>query len=99
MWVLLSGFLNHLEKRRLFFFTINDEGSSENLMTAMFRVNLSETEYFRIGQLPPQVLLHLKQIIHLLPAKCQTFLLIVLFQIVYENDRLRLNVNGKDILV
>ena len=99
VWVLLGGLLNHLEQGRLFLFTVDDEGSTENLMTTVLRVNLGETEDLRVGQFPSQVFLHLQQVIHLFPTQGQAFLLIILFQIIYENDRLRLDVHREDILV
>ena len=46
MWILLSGLLNHLEERRFFLLSVDDEGATKNLVAAMLRVDLGETEHF-----------------------------------------------------
>ena len=64
--VLLSGLLDHSEKRRLHLLTVNDERTAENLVTAVLRVDLCETEDLRVGKWASELLLNLVEILNLL---------------------------------
>ena len=44
--VFLGSLLDHLEEGRFHFLSVDDECSTEDFMTAVFRVDLGETEYF-----------------------------------------------------
>ena len=44
--VLLGGLLYHRKQARFHLFAIDDEGTAENLVTAVFRVNLGEAKDF-----------------------------------------------------
>ena len=62
--IFLCSFLDHLEQRRLHFLSVDDERTTENFVAAVFRVNLCETEYFRVSQFAAQILFHLHQVVH-----------------------------------
>ena len=58
MRILLRGLLDHGEERRRHFFAVDDKRAAENLVSAVFRVDLGEAKHFRVGQLTSQLLLH-----------------------------------------
>ena len=60
---------------------------------------MRKTEDFGIGQRSSVFLLQRVQIGHFVLAECQSFLLVVLFQVVHVLNGLRPVVNGKDVLV
>ena len=47
--MLLRGLLDEAEEARLHFFSIDDEGSSKDLVAAVFRVDLGKSEDLRVG--------------------------------------------------
>ena len=97
--VLLGGLLDHCKQRRLHFLAVDDECSAENLVAAMLRVDLCETEYFRVCQRTAQFLLYLMEIFNLLSRQSQTLLLVVFLDVIHTLDWLRLVVDGEDVLV
>ena len=68
-------------------------------MTAVLRVNLCKTENLRIGKRTTILFLQAVKIFNLLWAKSQTFLLIILLQIIHILNGLGLDVNSKNVLV
>ena len=78
---------------------VDDEGAVEDLVAAMFRVDLGEAINLTIGQLPPDLLGNAVEVGNLLVAQCQTFLLVVGGNVVDMLHWLRLAVHGKDLLV
>ena len=97
--VLLSGLLDHLEQAALLLFTVDDEGSAENLVTAVLAVDLCETEYLGVCQGTAQLALYLVQVFNLFCAQCQAFLLVVCLQVGNLHNGLRLYVHAEQILV
>ena len=96
--ILLRRLLDEAEERRLHHLSVDDKLSSEDLVAAVFRVDLRETEDFRVGQRPSVLLFQLVQIGHFVLAEGQSFLLVVLLQVVHILDGLRLVVYGEDVL-
>ena len=68
-------------------------------MAAVLRVDLCETEYFRVCKRTAQFLLYLMEIFNLFSRQSQTLLLVVFLDVLHALDRLRLVVNGEDVLV
>ena len=68
-------------------------------MTTVLRVDLGETEDLRVGQRTTILFLQSVQVLDLLRAEGETFLLVVLFQIIHILDGLRLDVDRKNVLV
>ena len=97
--ILLGGLLNHLEEGRFLLFSVYDECTAENLVTAVLRVNLGETEDLAVGQRTTQVFLHLLQVGNLLRTEGQTFLLIVRFQVFDMLDGFGFAMGREDLLV
>ena len=97
--VLLRSLLNHSEERTLHLLTVDDESTTENLMTAVLRVNLCETENLRVSQRTTILLLQSMQIFNLLRAQSQTFLLVIFLQIIHILDGLWLDINREDFLI
>ena len=97
--ILLSRLLNHLEEGRFLIHTINNKGATEDFVTAVFRVDLGKAEHLTVSQLTTEVLLYLLQVVHLLAAQCQTFLFIISLQVFNVDNRFRLAVGGKHLLV
>ena len=64
--ILLRSLLNHLEEAALLLFAIDDERTTEDLMTAVLTVNLSKAEYLAVSKLAAQLLLYIMQILNLL---------------------------------
>ena len=64
--VLLRGFLDHGEEARLHLFAVDDESTTEDLMTAVLRVDLGKTKDFRVSQGTTVLLLQSVQILNLL---------------------------------
>ena len=97
--ILLCGFLDHGKEARFHLFAVDDKGAAENLMTAVLGVDLGKSEDFGVGERPPVLLLYLVQILYLFGREGESFLLVVLLQVVHILDRLRLVVHGEDILI
>ena len=97
--ILLRGLLNHGEERTLHLLTVNDKGASEDFVAAVFGINLCKTEYLGIGQRTAILLFYLVQVLYLFRRECQTFLFVIFLQIVHILDRLRLDIDGEDILI
>ena len=68
-------------------------------MAAVLGVNLCKTEHLRISKRTTELLLHLVKVLYLLGRQCKTFLLVVLLEVLNVLNGLRLDVNGKDVLV
>ena len=98
-WMFCRSFLNHGKERRLHLLAIDDERTTENLMTAMFRINLCKTENLGVGQRPTVLLLYLMQVSHLFWRQRKSFLLVKLFQVVNTSYRSRFYVHFEDVLI
>ncbi len=96
--VLLGGLLDHVEKRRLHLLAVDDKLTAEDLVAAVLRVDLSETEDFAVGERTPVLFLQLVEISHLVLAEGKTLFLVVLFEVIDVLDRFWLVVDGEDIL-
>ena len=46
---LFGGFLDKSKEARLTFFSVYNKGAAENFMSTVFRIDLSEAKYLRIG--------------------------------------------------
>ena len=99
MRILLCRLLDHVEERRLHLLAVDDEHTAEYLVAAVLRVDLREAENLRVGQRAAELFLNLVQILYFLGRQRQTFLLVVFLKVVNVLDRLRLVVDGEDILV
>ena len=77
--IFLCGLFYHLEEGRFLFHTVDDKRAAEDFVTAVFRIDLCKTEYFRIGQFTAQVVFYLFQIVHFFLGKSKSFLFIVRF--------------------
>ena len=97
--VLFGGLLNHSEERAFLLYAINDKLTTENLMTAMLRVDLCETEYLRVCQWSAILLFDIVQIFHLFWREGETFFLVKLLKVVNELDRFWSVFNCEDGLV
>ena len=96
--VLLRCPLYHLEKGGLFLFAVDDECAAEYLMAAVLAVYLGKSEYFAVGEFASELSFHFVQVLDFLRREGETFLLVVFLQVVDAEDRLRLMVDGKDVL-
>ena len=72
-----AGILDHREEATLFLLTIEDEGTPEDLMTAVLAIDLREAEEFAVGQGTPQTLAELLKVGNLLLAQSQSLRFIV----------------------
>ena len=97
--VFLGCLLNHLEQRAFHLYTINDKGATKNLVAAVLRVDLSETEDLAVGQRAAHLLLHFMQIFNLFRRQSQAFLLVISLKVFNMLDGLGLMVHSKDVLV
>ncbi len=97
--VLLCRFLDEREEARLTLFAVDDELTAEDLVAAVLRVDLCETEDLGVGEWTSVLLLYLVQIFNLFRTQGKTFLLIVFLNVLHVLDRLGLVVDGEDGLV
>ena len=97
--IFLCSLFNHLEQGRFLLYAVDDKRSAENFVAAVFGVDLCETEYFRVGQLPSEVLFYFLQVVHFFFGKSQTFFFVVHFEIFNVDDRFRLTVCREYVLV
>ena len=74
--------LDQVEQRRRLLLTIDHERTAEDLMAAVLRVHLRETEYLAIGQRATHLLAHLFEVCDLLLAQCQTLSAVVALDVV-----------------
>ena len=92
-------FLDQGKKRAFLFFAIDDKGTAENLMTAVFGIDLRETENLAISQLAADFLADLLQVGNLFGTQRQPFLLVVSIQIIDIDNRVGLLVDSKNLLI
>ena len=97
--MLLRGLLDEAEEARFHLLSVDDEGSSEYLVAAMFRVDLGESEDFGVGQRPSVLLFYLVQVFYLLGGEGQPLFFVVFLDVLHMPDRLWSVVYGEDILV
>ena len=96
--ILFGGTLNHGKERGFFFFTVNDKCATEYLMPTVFRIDLCKPEYFAVGEGSSVLLFYGVQVRHLFWRECQSLLLVILFQIFNQLDRLWLVIHLKNVL-
>ena len=97
--ILLGGFLDEGEERRLHLLAVDDEGAAENLVAAVLGVDLGEAEHLGVGEGTAQLGGHVVQIYYLFGRERQTLLLVESLQVVDLLDGLGLVVDGEDVLV
>ena len=68
-------------------------------MAAVLRVDLCKSEHLAVSQLAAQLTLNLVQVINLLLGESQTLLLVVRIQVINEQNRLRFDIDSKNLLV
>ena len=90
---------DQVEQRRGLLLAIDYERTTEDLMTAVLRVHLRETEDLAIGQRAPHLLAHLFEVCDLLLAQCQTLSAVVALDVVDIYDLLGLFVDDVDRLI
>ena len=67
-------------------------------MAAVLRVDLTEAEHLAVGERTTHALRNVVEIVNLLRAQCQTFLLVILLKVLDIHDRIWLLVDGEAIL-
>ena len=78
---------------------VDDESAAENFVTAVLAVHLRETKHFAVGERTAEALAKSFQVIHFFGAESQTFRLIVGFNIVDINDRIRRTSDSEGVAV
>ena len=68
-------------------------------MTAVLRIDLAEAEHLRVGQRTAHALGYIVEIRDLLSAQRQTFLLVVLLEVLDIYNGIGLLVDGENVLV
>ena len=66
MGILLCSLLNHLEEAALLLLAVDDERTTEDLVTAVLTVNLCEAKHLTVCKLAAQLLLHIMQVLYFL---------------------------------
>src|SRR5690606_39874725 len=94
-----GSFFDELEKRLRLFYSVYDKSTVENLVTAMLRVHLGESENLRICQWAFQLLGNIVQVIHFYLTKRQSVFLIICSDIINLNNCFRLQVDVKNLLI
>ena len=78
---------------------VDDELASEDLVAAVLRVDLRESEHFAVGQLAPQSVAQVVQVTHLVVAEGKTFATVVVRDVVDIDDGFGLPSGGEEALV
>ena len=65
----------------------------------MLRIDLCKTEHLGVGQFSAKLSFHLVEILDFLWTQCQSFLLVVFLQVLDVENRSRLDVHRKNVLV
>ena len=99
VWMTLGGFLDQLEKCQRLFFSIDDEGAVEDLVSAMLGVDLRKAKYFRVGKGASKLRGHLVEVIHFFLAERKAFTFIISRNVCNCFDRLWLELNVKNRLI
>ena len=68
-------------------------------MTAVLGVDLGKTENLGVCQRTTVLFLNLMEVLYLLRREGESFLLVILFQIVHILDGLRLDIDGENLLI
>ena len=68
-------------------------------MTAVLGVDLGKTENLGVCQRTTVLFLNLMEVLNLLRREGESFLLVILFQIVHILDGLRLDIDGENLLI
>ena len=93
--VLLRGLLNKFEQRQRFLLAVDNEGAIENLVAAVLRIHLRETEHFTIGEGTAQFLGKTFKICFLVGAERQTLAEVIFVDIFDSYNRVGLAVHSK----
>ena len=96
--VRLCRFFYERKERFGHFLAVDDKGAVEDLMPAVFRVDLRETEKFAVGQVAPELAAQPGKIINLLRAQGKPLFAVVGRNIGDETHRFRLVMNMEDLL-
>ena len=95
----LCRLFNQAEEGRRHLFAVDDEQAVENLVPAMFRIDLRKAEHLAVGQLAADPPRKFVQVGHLLIAQRQPFLLVVCSNVIDVNNRIGLLADREDILI
>ena len=95
----LRGLLDEGKQRVGHPLAVDDEGAVENLVAAVFGVHLRKAIHLTVSQFAPNLCGYAFQIVHLLFAESQTFLLVVCLNVVDVFQGFWLAVDGKHGLV
>ena len=91
--------LDHCKEAMGLLNAVDDELASENLVAAVLRVDLRESEHFAVGQLAPQSVAQVVQVTHLVVAEGKTFATVVVRDVVDIDDGFGLPSGGEEALV
>ena len=83
-----AGILDHREERSLSLLPIDDEGSPEDLVSAVLGVHLREAEELAVGQGTTETLGECLEVVDLLFTECEPLALAVGTYVSYLTDRL-----------
>ena len=97
--VSLCCMLDQVEQRRRFLLAIDHERTAEDLVAAVLRIHLRETEHLAVGQRATHLLAYLFEVCDLLLAQSQTLSLVVALDVIDIDDLLGLFVDNVDRLI
>ena len=96
--MLLGGQLDKLEQAGRFLLAVDDERTTKNLVAAMLRVDLAETEHLTIGERTANAGTYVIQIFNFFGRKGQALFFVVFFKVVNIDYWVWLFINGEAIL-
>ena len=82
MRIFFRGAFDHGKEGGGHFLAVDDKRAAENLVTAVFRIELCEAKDLTVGEGATELALHTVEIVDLGGRKCQSFLLIVGVEII-----------------
>ena len=99
MGILLRGLLDHRKEAALHLLAVDDERASENLVPAMFAIDLRKAKHLAVCQLASELLLHALQVVDFLGREGEALLLVVGCEVVDRADGLGRDVHLEDVLI
>ena len=97
--LLLGGAFDQFEERKVFLLPVDDEFAVEDLVAAMFGVDLGKTEYLAVGERTAEFFGQAFEVGDLLLGKSQAFLLVVRADVLDLDDVLGPARSGEEELV
>jgi hypothetical protein len=88
-----------LKKGMRLFLSVNHKDAVEDLVAAVFAIDLGEAEDLGVGQWAAQSFGYLIEVVNFFLVQGQSFLLVVGGDVFNGLDRFRLDVDGEDLLV